>query len=100
MAGFEPADNFERKLILGVLQKFDENELEKRNEQTNILGANQNQIDLSSVSQVVSDASFVAPPVPEFKRKMRKGSATDSPRKFTDEEIMARRKPNEIVPQL
>ena len=34
MAGFDPADNFERKLILGVLQRLDEDEQEQRKEQT------------------------------------------------------------------
>ena len=34
MAGFEPADNFERKLVLGVLQRHDEDEQDKRSEQT------------------------------------------------------------------
>ena len=34
MAGFEPAVNFERKLVLGVLQRREENEQEKSNDQT------------------------------------------------------------------
>ena len=34
MAGFEPAVNFERKLVLGVLQRREEKEQEKSNDQT------------------------------------------------------------------